>query len=82
MENRCTCELCRYSFDRDIYKATVSEFENTIRVNVLGAFIVSREVSKYMKKEVQLLMYHQQMEQRLLHQNLLTTIFPRLDCRV
>lgn len=37
-------------FDRDIYKATVSEFENTIRVNVLGAFIVSREVSKYMKK--------------------------------
>ena len=29
-------------FDRDIYKATVSEFENTIRVHVLGAFIVSR----------------------------------------
>ena len=37
-------------FDRDIYKATVSEFENTIRVNILGAFIVSREVSKYMGK--------------------------------
>ena len=37
-------------FDRNIYDATVAEFENTIKVNVLGAFIVSREVTKYMKK--------------------------------
>ncbi len=31
-------------------KQQYSEFENTIRVNILGAFIVSREVSKYMGK--------------------------------
>lgn len=37
-------------FDRDMYKATTDEFENTIRVNVMGAFIVSREVSKNMNK--------------------------------
>ena len=28
-------------FDRNMYEATISEFENTIRVNVFGAFIVS-----------------------------------------
>jgi len=37
-------------FDRNIYDATIPEFENTIKVNVLGAFIVSREVLMYMKK--------------------------------
>ena len=37
-------------FDRNIYDATIDEFENTIKVNVLGAFIVSREVIKHMKK--------------------------------
>lgn len=35
-------------FDRDMYKATIDEFENTIKVNVIGAFIVARECSKYM----------------------------------
>ena len=35
-------------FDRDMYVATLSEFENTIKVNVFGAFIVARECSKYM----------------------------------
>lgn len=35
-------------FDRPIYEVTVPEFENTIRVNVLGAFLMSREVSNYM----------------------------------
>ena len=34
-------------FDRDMYEATIDEFKNTINVNVIGAFIVSREVSKY-----------------------------------
>ena len=37
-------------FDRDMYDATVAEFENTLKVNVTGAFIVSREASKYLKK--------------------------------
>ena len=37
-------------FDRDMYSATIAEFENTIKVNVIGAFIVSREASKHMKK--------------------------------
>ena len=37
-------------FDRNIYEATITEFENTIKVNILGAFIVSREVIKNMKK--------------------------------
>ena len=37
-------------FDRDMYKATIAEFENTIKVNVIGAFIVSREASKKMTK--------------------------------
>ena len=37
-------------FDRDMYKATTAEFENTIKVNVMGAFIVSREASRNMNK--------------------------------
>lgn len=37
-------------FDRGIYETTIPEFENTIRVNVLGAFLVSREAAKFMKK--------------------------------
>jgi 3-oxoacyl-[acyl-carrier protein] reductase len=37
-------------FDRNMYTATITEFENTIRVNVMGAFIVSREASRNMKK--------------------------------
>lgn len=37
-------------FDRNIYEATITEFENTIKVNILGTFIVSREVIKKMKK--------------------------------
>lgn len=35
-------------FDRDFDDITVEEFEKTLKVNVIGAFIVSREVSKYM----------------------------------
>ena len=34
-------------FDRDMYDATIDEFKNTLNVNVIGAFIVSREASKY-----------------------------------
>lgn len=37
-------------FDRNIYDVDINEFENTIKVNILGAFIVSREVTKYMKR--------------------------------
>ena len=37
-------------FDRDFNIATKEEFMNTLQVNVVGAFIVSREVSKYMEK--------------------------------
>lgn len=37
-------------FDRSMYDATVAEFENTIRVNTIGAFLVAREASKNMKK--------------------------------
>lgn len=37
-------------FDRGIYECTMQEFENTLKVNVMGAFIVSREVSRYMQK--------------------------------
>lgn len=36
-------------FDRSFDDITVEEFEKTLKVNVIGAFIVSREVSKYMK---------------------------------
>ena len=37
-------------YDRDFADITVDEFKRTLEVNVLGAFIVSREASKYMKK--------------------------------
>jgi 3-oxoacyl-[acyl-carrier protein] reductase len=37
-------------FDRDMYEATIEEFRNTLNVNVIGAFIVSREASKYISK--------------------------------
>ena len=37
-------------YDRSFDEITVDEFKRTLEVNVLGAFIVSREVSKYMKK--------------------------------
>lgn len=37
-------------YDRDFNDIKVEEFENTLKVNVIGAFIVAREVSKYMKK--------------------------------
>lgn len=36
-------------FDRNFEDITVSEFERTLKTNVIGAFITSREVSKYMK---------------------------------
>ena len=37
-------------YDRNFDEITVSEFKRTLEVNVIGAFIVSREVSRYMKK--------------------------------
>ena len=37
-------------YDRDFADITIDEFKRTLEVNVLGAFIVSREASKYMKK--------------------------------
>lgn len=37
-------------YDRSFEAITVAEFEKTLRVNVIGAFLVSREVSKYMEK--------------------------------
>lgn len=37
-------------YDRDFHEITVDEFKRTLEVNVLGAFIVAKEVSKYMKK--------------------------------
>ena len=37
-------------FDRDMYTATIAEFENTIKVDVIGAFIVARECSKHMTR--------------------------------
>lgn len=37
-------------FDRNFEEIKVQEFKRTLEVNVLGAFIVSREISKYMKK--------------------------------
>ncbi len=36
-------------FDRDFDDIQVEEFKRTIEVNVLGAFIVAKEASKYMK---------------------------------
>lgn len=37
-------------YDRSFEEITVDEFKRTLSVNVIGAFIVAREVSKYMKK--------------------------------
>lgn len=37
-------------YDREFDDIKVEEFERTLKVNVIGAFIVSREASKYMKK--------------------------------
>ena len=37
-------------YDRNFDEITVDEFKRTLEVNVLGAFIVSREAAKYMKK--------------------------------
>ena len=37
-------------YDRNFDEVTIDEFKRTLEVNVLGAFIVSREVYKYMKK--------------------------------
>lgn len=37
-------------FDRDFEDIMVDEFKRTIEVNVLGAFIVTKELFKYMKK--------------------------------
>lgn len=36
-------------YDRDFEDITIDEFKRTLEVNVIGAFITSREVSKYMK---------------------------------
>ena len=33
-------------FDRDMYEASTDEFMNTLKVNVMGAFLVAREASK------------------------------------
>lgn len=35
-------------YDRSFEEITISEFEKTLKVNVIGAFIVAREVAKYM----------------------------------
>lgn len=37
-------------YDRSFEEITIDEFKKTLEVNVIGAFITSREVSKYMKK--------------------------------
>ena len=37
-------------FDRDMYEASTDEFMNTLKVNVMGAFLVAREASKNMNK--------------------------------
>lgn len=37
-------------YDRNFDEITVDEFKRTLEVNVISAFITSREVSKYMKK--------------------------------
>lgn len=39
------------AYDRNFDEITVDEFKRTLEVNVLGAFIVSREAAKYMKKD-------------------------------
>ena len=38
------------ALDRNFYDITTDEFERVLKVNVIGAFIVSREASKYMEK--------------------------------
>lgn len=38
------------AFDRSFEEIMVDEFKRTLEVNVLGAFLVSREAAKYMKK--------------------------------
>ena len=35
-------------FDRDFFDTQVNEFENTLKVNIIGAFITSKEVVKHM----------------------------------
>lgn len=37
-------------YDRSFEEITVDEFKRTLEVNVIGAFITSREVSRFMKK--------------------------------
>lgn len=37
-------------YDRNFEDITIDEFKRTLDVNVIGAFIVARECSKYMKK--------------------------------
>lgn len=37
-------------YDRNFDEITIDEFKRTLEVNVIGAFIVSREASKYMEK--------------------------------
>ena len=37
-------------YDRNFDEITIDEFKRTLEVNVIGAFIVSREASKYMGK--------------------------------
>ena len=37
-------------FDRPFEEIKIEEFEQTLKTNVIGAFIVAREASKYMKK--------------------------------
>lgn len=37
-------------YDRSFEEIKVEEFEETLKVNVIGAFTASREVSKYMKR--------------------------------
>ena len=37
-------------YDRDFNEITIEEFKRTLEVNVIGAFIVARECSKYMRR--------------------------------
>jgi 3-oxoacyl-[acyl-carrier protein] reductase len=37
-------------YDRNFDEITIDEFKRTLEVNVIGAFIVSREANKYMKR--------------------------------
>lgn len=37
-------------YDRSFEEITIDEFKRTLEVNVIGAFITTREVSKYMKR--------------------------------